>query len=490
MVEEVKWLDDKVELSNEEDLSIDTTNFTESLKINVEDILSFDNILLVKKYFDNLWFENYYDFYFSEAKEFRELLSKNENLNIFFKKVVWKQNFKNSYTWTEQILMFAERIWYKKSSLSEIRNHILSDLSEQWVTYLNEYNVFWLNKFKKYIKDNSYLKFLIYKKLGKSYANIDFKDFEKLWEYLSLKLLTLDETKNEIKLRLKDQWLVYLEDLDNITVRWFWKIVSNDKLFIHFLHYKNMELSDINDYEKVRLAKSIWLKNKEFDKLKYLTNFLKTNGISNYWDLRELWINWARDFLWSDSVCKEFLSFLWLNYLKDFREEHLKKFSRFVWLNWISEEKEIKDFDTIEKIKLKLLNEWIECDYSLKLYWLNKLKRLFKEKIIWEVLYSEINWLIKSKIWVIIPLLSTKDLEQLSQIIWLPKYNDLEHKEKLVSFLKKEGLDLDTLTRNHIKVNYWYNPQFRYFLEKVWINDVKLLRLEHMNQMKQYIESI
>ncbi len=491
MVEILNWLENQDISKEQEKLPVDVNELVENLKINVTDILSRDNISQVKEFFDKLGLKSYYDFYYFESREFNNLLTQNNSLRKFFNNVVWKENIKNSYASTENMLAFADKIGFKKPNIKDLKEEMISDINSVWIHNLNDLQVYWLNKYVKTFKDNSYIKYYTFRKMSKWLTNLDLGELINLHENLWFTYLDEKDIISESLSILNKDWINYLEDLDAINVRKFREnyITPNPK-FLKYVQGLWIKIKYLTKNDLFTIWESIWLKNKKIDKSKNIQTFLRSNGILKYSDLRELWINWARDLLWADDSCREILKWFWVEYLQDFREDHLKRFARFVWLEWICEEKESDENSIKDRMILKLSNHWVDCDYSLKLFWIKWFKTLFKEKNIWKTRYNEVNAFIKTKVWVVIPLLALNDLDTISKTLWFKKLSDAEHKQKLIDFLNIEWLTIDTLNRNHLKEKYWKNIQCRYFLEKVWIKNIKDLRLEHLNNMKRYLKSI
>ena len=434
MLDKINELEQNNEISDISLLNYEVELSVADWKLNVDNILSYDNIFVVKKLFFSLWFRNYYDFYFLESKEFKEILRQNKNLYTFFKKVVWKENFKSSYISSKHILMFAERIWFEKNRLIEVREQILLYISENSINTLNDFNKYWLNKFKILCKNNSYLRFMIHSKIWKSYINIDLNDYSRLWKLLWLELIKLE---------------VVVEEKKNIIV----------------------------------------------DKNEYVINFLRNNSINDFEDLIWCWIKWVRELLWSDPICREVLKSLWVIALKDFREKYIKRFSRKVWLKWVPKENNKNldelEIETIQKFKNLLWNIWIDCTYGLKLKWIKYLLNNLKEKLIWKIIFSEIRDFIKKYFWErTISLLLEEDLILLGKLLGLDELDDKQHKEKLNIYLKSHWINIEKLNKTNIKTKYWKNTHIRYFLDKQWLSDVKVIRPEHIIEMKKYLESI
>lgn len=490
MVEKILKIDKQI--NDKTDILGDTVQlYVQDLKINVDQLLSIDNIKNTKLFFDKLWLNNYYDFYYFESKEFNNLLTQNNSFRKFFNNIVWKENIKNSYASTENMLDFAEKIGYNKPNINELKYKIISYINSLWIHNLNDLQVYGLNKYIKTFKDNSYIKYYTFRKMSKWLTNIDLEELIKLHENLWFTYLDEKEIISESLSILSNDWINYLEDLEKIKVREFReKYITTNPKFLKYVQGLWIKIKFLTKNDLFTIWESIWLKNKKIDKSKNLQTFLKSNWIIKYTDLRELWINWARDLLWTDEISREILKWFWVEYLQDFREDHLKRFARFVWLEWICEEKESDENSIKDRMILKLSNHWVDCDYSLKLFWVKPFKNLFKEKNIWKTRYTEVNTFIKTKIWVVIPLLTLNDLDTISNVLLFKKLSDEEHKQKLIDFLSLEWLTIETLNRNHLKEKYWRNTQCRYFLEKVWIKNIKDLRLEHLNNMKEYLKSI
>ncbi|MDP2091161.1 MAG: hypothetical protein Q8K30_06220 [Candidatus Gracilibacteria bacterium] len=491
MVKELNGLENQ-EISTEQvKLPVNVNELVENLKINVADILSLDNKTQVKLFFDKLGLKNYYDFYYFESKEFNSLLTQNNGLRKFFNNLVGKENIKNSYASSNNILTFAENIGFNKLNINELKDQIISDVNNVGIKNLNDLEVYGLNKYIKTFKDNSYIKYYAYKKMSKGLSNLELSELITLHEILGFVYLDKNTIITEVITKFKQDGINYLEDLEKIKVREFReKYITTNPKFLKYIQSLGIKIKYLTKDDLFTIGESIGLKNVKVDKSKNLQLFLKSNGIVKYSDLRELGINGARDLLGTDRVSRDILKGFGVEYLQDFREDHLKRYARFVGLEGICEERESDENSIKDRMILKLSNHSVDCDYSLKLYGVYAFKTLLKEKNIGKVRYNEVNTFIKSKVGVIIPLLTLNDLDTISKILGYKELTDKEHKEKFINFLNSEGLNIDKLTRNHIKEKYWKNTQCRYFLEKSGLSNVKDLRLEHVNSMKEYLKSI
>lgn len=464
----------------------------EQVKINIDDILSPENIENIKNFFIKIWFNNYYDFYYFSPQKFFEIILSNNDIKFFFKKVLWKENFDSKNFNRNQVLLFAERIWFNKLSYVDFKNEVIRYFNNIWVTNLNQYEQIWLNKLMLLIKSNNLFRYFSQIKLKKLYSDLIYDDFIKLWNIIWFEKLYEEKIIIELKQKLNQENVFYIEDLEKITVRWFKNFIWNNKWFNLYLFellwkYK----SYIKEDDIIFFWKRIWLNNKEIEnKYEKITEFLNYNWIYNYYDFKELGINQSRNLLANNDLCMELLHELWLKLLKDFRKEYLERFCRRVWINWVPPLKENNNEIIKEKIKEILKENWINCDYSLKLYWINKFTWIFKESKIWKILYEELNSCIKYITWTTIPHLNSSDLGTISKSLWLEIITKEKHKEILVETLKQDWLDINSINTLNIKKKYWKNLQIKYFLWLQWITDIKQIRSVYVNKMKEYINSI
>ena len=87
-------------------------------------------------------------------------------------------------------------------------------------------------------------------------------------------------------------------------------------------------------------------------------------------------------------------------------------------------------YKNIVDLKQNILKQnKIDCTYSLQFNWIKWFKRLFKLQKIWNI-YNDINTYIKNNIWKTIPNLVFEDLENIGILLWLPTFDDLEHKKR------------------------------------------------------------
>jgi hypothetical protein len=196
--------------------------------------------------------------------------------------------------------------------------------------------------------------------------------------------------------------------------------------------------------------------------------------------------------LWSNDECRKMLNELWIEKLQDYRFNYLKKFARRIWLSLVP-----KDIDYNEEEIKKSLHEtfksiWVNCLYWLNFYWIKRFERLYTEKR--SLFYKYINTFVKTKTGKILSTMNLIDFEKLWIELWLPeKLSEIEYKNKLLKFLSKKWLSLDSINKSFVKNNsdIWNNINFRYFMEKVWLkSDIKKLRPNHINDLKEYIWNV
>lgn len=468
------------------DLSAEVNESIEEILQKVEQVIDLWWNDIIRKFFSLNNLSDYFDFYYVKLDDFKSILSKSDKLLNFYKEKTGESISKISSDW---ILRFAKNLWIERPSYSEIKTSVKSKLQKVWVTYLNEFNTLIINNFRKYFSQDNEFKYLIFRIFKKSVTNIDSNDYKDLWEKLELEYLEWDNLKTIIKNRLKLLKIDYLDDLVSLWVREFDEIIWNDFLiesyFLSIWIFKSHILKE--DIEKFWI--DIWLKKKEINKSSYILSFLKYNKISNFSDLKDYPKTEIRALLWEDKVCREILEGFWLTHLQDYRLDHLKRFARFVWLSWVPKDFELDEQKSKSLILNILKQNKIDCTYSLQFNWIKWFKRLFKLQKIWNI-YNDINTYIKNNIWKTIPNLAFEDLENIWFLLWLPTFDNLEHKKRVDNFLFEKWVWLKDLNKNNFRKDnsFWFNPNLRYFLDKVsWPTDIKLLRPNHIEDMKDYM---
>lgn len=485
-IEVRKW--NKLEIKDSW-LSEDVSETVEEVLSKVEEVIDLWWYDIIKKYFSLNGLNSFFDFHYIKLEDFKNILSKSKKLIDFYKKQTGESFSKISSDW---IIRFAKKIWLERPNYSEIKNSIKSKLQSVGVIYLNEFNTLSINEFKKIFWEDNEIKYFCYRVFKKSIVDINTQDYKDFWEKLELEYLEKDKFFSIIKDRLKDKKINYLDDLTSLSVKDFDKIVWTDLLIESYFLSINIFKSFIKKDDISDFWISIWLKSKEIDRVKYIKSFLSYNKIFNFNDLKDYPKTEIRALLWEDSICREILEWFWLNYLQDYRLEHLKRFARFVWLDWVPKDFELDEERSKNLILNKLKQNWVECIYSLKLNWLKGFRRIFKLKDIGNI-YQDINTFIKNHIWKTIPNLAFDDLENIWNLLWLEVLDDLEHKKKVSDFLLKKWVWLKDLNKNNFRKDntFWFNPNLRYFLDKIGgPTDVKLLRLNHIKDMKDYIMSV
>ena len=372
-------------------------------------------------------------------------------------------------------------LYIKKLSYDELKKIITEELVTENIYSLNELHVFWLNNFKEKFKWNIFIKYFLSRVIKKRISYIITSDMIILWEKIWLKLLSDEEIINELKIKLKEKWIIYLDDLNKISVKEFSNIIWNNLLLIYYFNKKWIFKSFIKKSDIDNFWGEIWLKERVIDKKMDIKNFLITNKILDYSDLISSWVRDIRDLLWWNIACREVLEWFWLKYIQDFRKIYIRKFARYVGLKWVPDE---YNWEKSKELIINILkNNWIECIYSLKLNWLKWFIRIFRKKTILNYSHEKINNFLKEYIDRTIRTLKYEDLNTIWKLLWFSVLSEEEHKEKLIIFL-----DWKVLNKTRVKELYWKNPHIRYFINKIfWINDVKLLRVEHIDELKKYL---
>jgi len=488
-------------------------------KIDIDDILSQNNLILLKNHFELLWIKSYYDFIFYWDNKIKKIINDNPNIKSFFMKVVWKENLNKSSIGSKAIWLFADRIWFKRWNFDDLKNKVLEDLKEYWIETLNEFQVYVINDFVPIIRDNNHLKFLVfryYERLKNSkkiwsnnikgwYTNILAKDFEKIGAYLWLRLLDEEEIKIKLREKFKEKGIIYLDDIDKLNVLNMRDLVDEFLLLRFYFLDKWKHKSDILHDDISELWIDIWLKNKEIkiSEIEYVKKYLSNNGINSYSDFIGLptyeWyrikphIEESRNILLSDKVCRKLLIWFWMKKSQDFILDHIKKISRYIWFTDVPNDFEYDEKKSIEEMTSVLKSNWVNCIYSLKLFWLKWFRRIFKQKVVWKIVYNDVSTFIKKKFNVVISELKYSNLEELWELLWLEILDTEEHKRELMKFLTSEWETLKTITKTKIKTQnkFWRNPHLRYFLKKVWVaTDVKKLRVPDIVEMKRVVEEV
>ncbi len=457
-------------------------------KINVEDILCYKNIDLVRNHFKMLGVENYYDFKYFSVKEFKQILKDNPNIKELFIKVIWRENYsKLRWRWiSDAISMFARRIGFDRLKKAEIITIMKEDLKQLWIKNYNEYRVLVLARFKRQYEKNSLFKYYCTEIFNESLVDLTKEQYLELWKKLWLELLDEQEQKIELRNIMLKYGVEYIEYINKITVRNFRKIFEENLLVKDYFISKWIEKSSIEKKEIIEFWTNIWLISNKPEIKDYIKEFLQKHWIKTYEDLYDWWVNYSRSLLWNDSVCKEILQCLWVKNLKDYRVEHIKKFARYIWLEWIPNNIEYKEENAVGKITNILKQNNVDCQYSLELLWIKWFKKIFnKTNISSEIVYEEISSFMKVNIKKVIPKLDSWDLKTIGIKIWLPKLTEEQHKLAVLNILEKDSLTLKTLTVNKVKTKYWKNKHFRYFLShKYWVTDVKKVSSKYIEELR------
>jgi len=480
--ESATWIN---KITNNEDIE----NQIKDVLLKVDKVLELWWIDIIKKYFELNWLKNYYDFYFLKIEDFKDILSKSDKLVNFYKNKTW-ESF--SHISSKSILYFAEFLWFEKLNYSEVKFYISSELSKIWINSENEFSVLSINNFISKFSEDKIFKYFFMRVLKTSIHNISQENYNLFSTKIWLKKYSEVEVNNILKEKLKNKKIIYLDDLETFLVRDFIDYVWTDLLLEYYFNNKWIYKSFIKKEDILNFWIELWLKNNNLDDKNEIKKFLFSNQINSYDDLKDYHKTDIRSILWENPICRKILNWFWLTHLKDYRLDHLKRFARFVWLPWVPKDFELDDVKSKNLILKRLESNGVTCIYSLKLNWIKWFKRIFKESIIWKI-YIDVNSYIKNNIWKTIVNLSYDDLDSVWFLLWLPFLSDEEHKRKFLYFLSLNSIELDTLNKSKVKNDrdFWRNPNFRYLLDQIWWpTDIKLLRPNHIDDLKNFIKEI
>ena len=464
-------------------------SYKEEIRDTTQSMVEMSSLELARNVLQSNEIYNYYDLYFIKIEDFRQILTQN-NLLDYYKEITWEAVSKISSKW---ILRFWKNLCYNKISVKEIKDYISEKLKSESITSINELIIFWLNNFKQVFWDDNILKYYFKKWKKKSLVNLDFEDYIMFWYDLNLEEVNVTELKKSVIHILNENKIKYSDDLLAIDVIDFKKIVGNNPLLeYYFVYVKKIQKSFIlkDDIEKVWIE--LWLTEKPCDKNKEIQEFLKTNGVINFNDLNEYKLTEMRSMLWENQACRIVLNELWLFQLENYRFDHLKRFARRVGLDWVPKDIEYNEERAKKSLQEVFKSIWVNCLYWLNFYWIKKFERfLIKEK---SLFYKDINTFIKTKTGKVLSTMHSSDFEKLWIELWLPEnLSEIEYKNKLLEFLSKKWLSLDSINKTYVKENsnIWFDINFRYFMEKVWLkSDIKKLRPNHIDDLKEYIWNI
>lgn len=457
------------------------SSYSSGTKSKVDNILKINEI---EKIFIEKWFESYYDFYFLKIDDFKKILEENEEIRSFFHKKTWKAISKISRT---DFLDFIE-IFFKKQNIQELLQDLYLFFQEKWIYYLDSYFLqLDLQNIKDEIYKNNKLKYSFKKLSRKNISELSYDDFWNILKKLWFQEISNTEIFSKIKIYLKERKIFYLDDLKEIPISKFEEFFENEFVNLYFFK-KWIYKSFLTREDILKFWEDIWLLNYNYKN--WINLFLK--DIKNYNNLMSIWtINEIRDFLTSNRACLYILRELNLDYLQDFRSEHIQKFARRIWLEWVPKLESYDEENIKQTIKNIFENNNIKDLYTLKFYWIRNLRKwILMKKNIWKI-YDKINTYIKNLTWKIIPKLESLDLEIIWKDIWLYEYTEQEQKDRFLRILKIAELDLDTMIASDFKRRsfLWKHSQIHYILENSGCpSDKKLFRTEHLDLIRKYFE--
>lgn len=283
------------------------------------------DINYIQRFFIENWFKSYYDFYFLRLHEFRKILEENQEINSFFYKKTWKSITRIS---KKDFLWFIEEIFSRKS-LRELSQEVILFLNERWINSSDFVFSFWdMHKLKYDILQDNNLKYFFMRLSSKNILSLNSEDFIKIFKKIWFEETQKLDNTPKIKDFFKENQIIYLEDLDDISILEFKNFFEN--IFIrNYFSEKWISKSFLNRENISQLWKDLWLP--KYDYKEWLELFLRE--IKTYDNLISIWTTKEiRDFLIGNRACLYVLKELKLNYLQDFRFNHIQRFARRVWL--------------------------------------------------------------------------------------------------------------------------------------------------------------
>ena len=179
-------------------------------------------------FFKQNWFETYYDFYFSNVANFKDLLSKNPELEQFYCDVTCQSINKISHYF---MLVFAQRIWYEEYETKELKKELLDFLVKN-LDFLDDESSN-LEDFYKMIHLNNKVRYCLQVTLKKDITSLKKDNFKKIISRLKRSLKLSEEDKKEkleknVKQFLASKWLKYIDDLPYFTKAEFLEFFEDD----------------------------------------------------------------------------------------------------------------------------------------------------------------------------------------------------------------------------------------------------------------------
>lgn len=465
-----------------------TLTVSEEIKSKSKDILSIEQ---VRKLFNSYWYSSYYDFYFTWIENFKRIIKDNK-LSLYYNKNSWEKFNHITLRWIE---IFWRFLWFGKLTFNDTKEYILSKLSWKWVRNIKELLSYWLYNLKNdFSSDKIFLHFFI-EVMKKPLWKIVYEDYILFWDKLWLCELNNNELKESIINVLKENNIIYQEDLEKIDVYTFRSTLGNNLLIEYYFFYiKKISRTKVSRKDIDNLWKELWLKrqNKKDIISSWIKELLYSYGIKSYADLKSFWKIEIRTILWQNKAAMIILKEFWLADLSKFREEHLKRFARRIWLTWVPDDFKY-DKNKSKAQLLKLFREkGISSVFCLEFYWIKNIKRVIRRKN--NPYFHDVSPYIKKMFWKTIPNLSQFDLEKLGIDLWLPKFlEEKEYKKRFLSLLSRNSITLESLTCAKVISNsyIWDDVNFRFFIQKFWtIADISKLRKYHIDAFINYIKSL
>jgi hypothetical protein len=320
----------------------------------------------LKSLFETNWFNNFYDFFYSKLNDFGNIIKSNQNLIDLYENISWERISKLSKLW---MLHFCEKIWFQRNTFSEISDIITNELNNYNIKYLNDFLSFWTRKFKILFSQNNHIKYFFERIFKKGLTYMLSTDHEEFWKKLWLKFLDEKWVLFILKNKLKNKWIFYLDDLEKIDIKSFKQMVWDDLLLKYYFENKWISKSFIVYQDIKKFWGDLFLERKKLEEKESIRNFLSRNYIFTFSDLENFTRTGIRSDLWEDPSSRKILEWFWLKYLQNFRYEHIIKFARYVWLPLIPKTFNYTEDKAKYLFKKHLFNNWVECIYSINLFW-------------------------------------------------------------------------------------------------------------------------
>lgn len=384
----------------------------QDVNLKIHNTLEIPKNDLALKAFNAIWIMSYYDLYFANLEDIRNILKQN-NLGELYKEVTWETLGRLSKSNIEK---FWNKIGLIKWSYEELLSSIKNEFEILRIWSINNLISIRVIDFINILLSNNRFKYFFRLFSKTKFRDIKLNDVISFWTKLCLRELDMNELKISIIKILKDNNINSTRDLNNMKVVDFRKMVEENELIkYYFVYFLKKRVSYIRELDIEKFWINVWLLS-NFDNSEEIRLFLLHNNIKNYWDLKSIDRDELKTLLWSNEFCKNILKEIWVKVLRDIRDIHFQKFARKVWLELVPKHFEYNKNEAIKIINLKLKKKWINSKNDLNKKGIKVFRTISNISNTYEA--KMIQFFIKENFGCSLSSLRVTNLDYLIELLW------------------------------------------------------------------------